>query len=265
MKQPLLSVANLTVVTDEKNGSKTILDDVSFELNSGQILSVIGESGAGKTVLAKTIVSWLPTTLSVASGQIIFRGKDLIDDPKSASKLAGRDIAYVGGNPAGALDPTMTVGAQLVEKLTSVCPQVSSIDAKRRAIELLEAVRIPAANRRFDEYPMQYSGGMMQRVMIVDALLSEPALLVADNITQPLDVTVAAQILKLMRELNHEFNTAILFICSSLPVACDASDSVLVLNKGKVVELQSPKNLVSEPAHHYTQALIKELPKLWDD
>ncbi|MDC0609784.1 ABC transporter ATP-binding protein [Vibrio sp.] len=264
MQQPLLSVKGLTVVSDESSGSKTILKDVSFELNPGQILSVIGESGAGKTVLAKTIVSWLPSTLSVNSGEVIFRGSNLLDDPKSASKLAGKDIAYVGGNPAGALDPTMTVGAQLVEKLIAVCPDVKGAEAKQKAIELLEAVRIPAAKSRFDEYPMQYSGGMMQRVMIVDALLSDPALLVADNITQPLDVTVAAQILKLMRDLNDKFNTAILFICSSLPVACDASDSVLVLNQGRVVELQTPEKLVNAPTHHYTQALIKELPKLWD-
>ncbi len=265
MNNSLLKVNGLTVVSDNNNGNKSILEDVSFELNPGEILSVIGESGAGKTVLAKTIVNWLPSTLSVSSGEILFRGKNLHDDPKGASKLAGREIAYVGGNPAGALDPTMTVGAQLVEKLNAVIPNISAIDAKRRAIELLEAVRIPAASRRFDEYPMQYSGGMMQRVMIVDALLSEPALLVADNITQPLDVTVAAQILKLMRDLNDKFNTAILFICSSLPVACDASDNVLVLNRGRVVELQTPDQLVSQPAHYYTQALIKELPKLWDD
>ncbi|SDI04565.1 peptide/nickel transport system ATP-binding protein [Vibrio xiamenensis] len=265
MNNPLLKVNGLTVVSDNNNGHKSILEDVSFELHSGEILSVIGESGAGKTVLAKTIVNWLPSTLSVSSGEILFRGNNLLDDPKGASKLAGRDIAYVGGNPAGALDPTMTVGAQLVEKLNAVIPNISAIDAKRRAIELLEAVRIPAASRRFDEYPMQYSGGMMQRVMIVDALLSEPALLVADNITQPLDVTVAAQILKLMRDLNDKFNTAILFICSSLPVACDASDNVLVLNRGRVVELQTPEKLISEPSHYYTQALIKELPKLWDD
>jgi len=265
MNQPLLSVIDLNVISDESSGHKQILKNVTFDLYPGEILSVIGESGAGKTVLAKAIVSWLPGSLSVSSGQILFRGSNLIDDPKAAAKLAGREIAYVGGNPAGALDPTMTVGAQLVEKLRAVIPSVSAADAKAKAIELLEAVRIPAAKRRFDEYPYQYSGGMMQRVMIVDALLSEPALLVADNITQPLDVTVAAQILKLMRDLNQRFNTAILFICSSLPVACDASDKVLVLNQGQVVELQTPSKIVSAPIHHYTQVLIRELPKLWDD
>ena len=159
----------------------------------------------------------------------------------------------------------MTVGAQLVEKLRAVRPGISAGKARDKAIQLLKAVRIPAAERRFNEYPFQYSGGMMQRAMIVDALISDPALLIADNITQPLDVTVAAQILKLMRELNAEFSTAILFICSSLPVACDASDEVMVLHRGRVVERQTPAALTAAPQHAYTSALIAELPTLWQD
>ncbi|NEX48652.1 ABC transporter ATP-binding protein [Pseudotabrizicola algicola] len=259
----LLSVRNLTVVAQSEGVRRTILDDISFDLKPRQILSVIGESGSGKTVLARALVGWMAPQLKITGGEILFKGRDLIRDRAYASRLAGREIAYIGGNPAGALDPTMTVGAQLVEKLRAVRPDISAKDAQDKAIRLLEAVKIPSAASRFHEYPFQYSGGMMQRAMIVDALISDPALLIADNITQPLDVTVAAQILKLMRELNEKFSTAILFICSSLPVACDAGDEVMVLHAGEVVERQTSADLVSQPQHGYTRALIAELPTLW--
>lgn len=261
--EALLSVRGLTIVAGGEGGTRTILDGISFDLAPRQILSVIGESGSGKTVLARALVGWMAPQLKITAGDILFKGRDLIRDKAYASRLAGREIAYVGGNPAGALDPTMTVGAQLVEKLRAVRPDISAKDAQAKAIRLLEAVRIPSAASRFHEYPFQYSGGMMQRAMIVDALISDPALLIADNITQPLDVTVAAQILKLMRELNAGFSTAILFICSSLPVACDAGDEVMVLHAGRMVERQTPADLVAAPQHGFTQGLIAELPTLW--
>lgn len=259
----LLSVRDLSVGVETDGVARNVLDSISFDLKPRQILAVIGESGSGKTVLARAIASWLAAPLKVTGGAVLFRGRDLLADPAHARSLAGREIAYIGGNPAGALDPTMTVGAQLVEKLRAVRPEISRREAREKAIRLLEAVRIPSADRRFHEYPFQYSGGMMQRAMIVDALISDPALLIADNITQPLDVTVAAQILKLMRELNSEFSTAILFICASLPVACDASDEVMVLHAGRVVERQTPAALVAHPEHAYTRGLIAELPTLW--
>ena len=259
----LLSVQDLSVAVDGPDGPRHILDGISFDLKPRQILAVIGESGSGKTVLARTLASWIAPPLRVTGGKILFNGRDLLADRAHARSLAGREIAYVGGNPAGALDPTMTVGAQLVEKLRAVRPDISAAEARVKAVRLLQAVRIPSAERRFHEYPFQYSGGMMQRAMIVDALISDPALLIADNITQPLDVTVAAQILKLMRELNDQFSTAILFICSSLPVACDASDEVMVLNRGRVVERQTPRSLTAAPQHAYTSSLIAELPTLW--
>ena len=259
----LLSVRNLSVIAQSDGVSRTILHDISFDLKPRQILSVIGESGSGKTVLARALVGWMAPQLKITAGEVLFKGRDLIRDRAFASGLAGREIAYIGGNPAGALDPTMTVGAQLVEKLRAVRPDISAKDAQDKAIRLLEAVKIPSAASRFHEYPFQYSGGMMQRAMIVDALISDPALLIADNITQPLDVTVAAQILKLMRELNEKFSTAILFICSSLPVACEAGDEVMVLHAGQVVERQTTANLVAHPQHGYTRTLISELPTLW--
>lgn len=263
--EPLLQVKGLSIVARQPGGDKPILTDINFTLSPGEILAVIGESGSGKTVLARALASWLSLPLTATAGEVRFRGTDLLKDTAAAKRHAGREIAYIGGNPAGALDPTMTVGAQLVEKLRAVRPEFSAAAAREKAIQLLEAVRIPAAPQRFNEYPFQYSGGMMQRAMIVDALISDPALLIADNITQPLDVTVAAQILKLMRELNEQFQTAVLFICSSLPVACDASDRVMVLNGGRVVEMQKPTQLVQSPKTDYTRKLIAELPRLWDE
>ncbi|WP_027349345.1 ABC transporter ATP-binding protein [Halotalea alkalilenta] len=261
----LLSVQNLCVDLNTSAGSTAILRDISFEIATRQIVGVIGASGSGKTVLARALASWLSPPLGISAGRILFQGRDLVADAGLAKRLSGREIAYVGGNPAGALDPTMTVGTQIVEKLRAVRPGISVTDARKRAIELLSAVRIPAAHQRFHEYPFQYSGGMMQRAMIVDALISDPALLIADNITQPLDVTIAAQILKLLRELANEFDTGVLFVCSSLPVACDASDRVMVLHGGQVVEQQPPAALVQRPRHAYTQGLIAELPRLWDE
>jgi peptide/nickel transport system ATP-binding protein len=257
---PLLDVRGLSVAASDR----TILDDVSLTLKPRSILGVIGESGSGKTVLARALVNWLPGSLRVTRGEIRYRGRDVLKMPAAeAAGLRGRQIGYVGGNPAGALDPTMTVGDQIVEKLRAVEPGISVKEARERAIALLGAVHIPSPKIRFHEYPFQYSGGMMQRAMIVDALISNPAFLVADNITQPLDVTVGAQILKLMRELTDRFDTAILFVSSSLPTVADVADEILVLDAGRIVERQTAEALVTAPRHLYTKRLIAEIPTLW--
>ena len=257
---PLLEVRGLTVAA----GDRVILDDVSLSLPQRSIVGLIGESGSGKTVLAQALVNWLPAGLRITKGEIRYRGRDLLTLPRAeARRLRGREIGYVGANPAGALDPTLSVGSQLVEKLRAVEPGVSKREARDRAIALLGAVHIPSPAMRFHEYPFQYSGGMMQRAMIVDALISNPALLVADNITQPLDVTIGAQIVKLMRELTEQFDTAILFVSSSLPTVADLAGDILVLSDGSVVEHQPARALVATPRHPYTEKLIAELPTLW--
>jgi peptide/nickel transport system ATP-binding protein len=208
-------------------------------------------------------VNWLQPPL-VASGRVLFEGQDVLGArQEDLRRLRGSGIAYVGGDPAGAMDPTMPVGAQIAEKLRAVDPGVSHAEAKARVIELLGAVRIPSARQRFDEYPFQYSGGMMQRAMIVDALIANPRLLVADSITQPLDVTVGAQILKLLRELTQQFGTAVLFVSSSLPTVADVSDRILVLDSGRLVESGPVDRVVGQPTSDYTRKLISELPRLW--
>ena len=229
----------------------------------GEIVGVVGASGSGKTVLSKAIVNWIDSPLRISSGKVMFKGRDILALSGGDMRRRRRDIAYVGANPMGALDPTLPVGAQIVEKLRAVAPEISKTDAQARAIELLEAVRIPSARARFHDYPSQYSGGMMQRALIVDAMVANPTLLVADNVTQPLDVTVAAQVIRLMRELSDTFDTAVLFVSSSLPVAREAAGRILVMDDGRLVEEQPSEALVAAPRHAYTRELVAQIPVIW--
>jgi peptide/nickel transport system ATP-binding protein len=243
---------------------KLILKDISFALTAGKVVGLIGEAGSGKTVLARAIVKGMAEPLAYRGGQVLYGGQDLLSMPPQAlGRIRGNKIGYIGSNPAGSLDPTLPVGDQIVEKLRSVDPSLSKAAATARVLEVLAAVRIPSPEVRFHEYPFQFSGGMMQRVMIVDALVTNPTVLIADNITQALDVTVAAQIIRLIRELRDRFSTAILFISSSLPVAELISDEILVLQNGMIVERATPKALINTPQHAYTQSLLARLPRIW--
>lgn len=261
---PFLSVEKLSVSAALSNGVRPILTDISFDLAERQVLGVIGETGAGKTVLSRALVSWLTSPLVATSGSVRYRGRDLLT--MTAAELLGirgRQIAYIGSNPTTTLDPTLPVGHQIVEKLRAIDPAVSAAEAKERVVALFAAVRIPSPALRFNEYPDQYSGGMMQRALIVDALVGKPSLLVADNVTQPLDVTVAAQILRLMRELKAEFDTAIVFVSSSLPIVREIADDILVLNNGVLVDRQKADDLIAAPRAPYTRTLISLTPKIW--
>jgi len=259
----LLQVRNLSVGLDNDPSTK-ILDDISFELGAGKVLGLIGEAGSGKTVLARALIKGLATPLMYQGGEVYYQNKDILTLPdKDLTSIRGNEIGYIGSNPAGALDPTVPVGNQIVEKLLSVSPGMSKKDATDRALEVLAAVRIPSPEVRFHEYPFQFSGGMMQRVMIVDALVTNPAVLIADNITQALDVTVAAQIIRLIQELRDDFSTAILFISSSLPVVETIADEVMVMQQGKIVEQGTPKALINKPKHEYTKSLLARLPRIW--
>ena len=261
----LLSVRDLSVGLQTPAGRRPILEDIGFDLRSREILGIIGASGSGKTVLARALVNWIEPPLAIDRGSVLFRGRDILHLKGRDLRQVRREVAYVGANPMGALDPTLPVGRQIVEKLRAVAPEVGRDEARRRVLDLLDAVRIPSSRTRFDDYPSQFSGGMMQRVLIVDALVTNPAFLVADNVTQPLDVTVAAQVLRLMRELTERFRTAIVLVSSSLPTACDAADDILVLERGRVVEHQAPAALVAAPRHPYTVELIAQTPKMWSD
>ncbi|UXT66856.1 ABC transporter ATP-binding protein [Agrobacterium tumefaciens] len=263
MNQPLLQLTNVTVTARRGVEAKIILDDISFSIAPREIVGVVGASGAGKTVLSKAVVNWLEAPLALQSGSVLFEGKDIYGITESEMRVLRRRVAYVGSNPMGALDPTLPVGSQIVEKLRAVVPGTSRQEAEKRTIELLEAVRIPSARSRFSDYPSQFSGGMMQRALIVDALVTNPALLIADNVTQPLDVTVAAQVIRLMKELTSSFDTAVLFVSSSLPVAREACDRILVMEEGRIIEAQETERLIASPAHAYTKDLVQQTPKIW--
>ena len=263
----IMQVADLSVEIDLGGGRKRrVLDGVSFELGADRVLGIIGESGSGKTVLSRALVNWINEPLRVAGGKVLYKGDNLFDlPPQGMQGLRGREIAYIGADPGSSLDPTLPVGAQIVEKLRAINPGISTAKAKARVVEVLDAVRIPSPKKRFDEFPFQFSGGMIQRVMIVDALVTSPSFVVADNITQPLDVTVAAQILRLLRELQRDFNTAIAFVSSSLGVVGEIADHVLVLAGGRIVEQQPTMQLITAPIHAYTKQLIRDVPRIWHD
>ncbi len=262
----LLRVDGLSVDVVKGTMVTPVLSDISFSLNTGHVLGVIGEAGSGKTVLSRALVNGLGPPLEISSGQVIYKGRNILDlSQRELRLIRGKEIGYIGANPMGSLDPTMAIGEQIVEKLRSVRPDMSAVAAKERVLDVLASVHIPSPEARFHEFPFQFSGGMMQRVMIVDALVTDPTFLVADNITQALDVTVAAQIIRLIEELRLKFNTAIVFVSSSLPVVSSLADEILVLHEGKIVEHSTPHELINQPRHDYTKSLLARLPRIWGD
>lgn len=264
MQDALMAVHGLSVVADTRHGPKQLLTEVDFAIPAQSVVGIIGESGSGKTVLSRGLINSIRPPLRISGGSVHYRGKNLLTLPaRQMSGLRGREIAYIGANPGSALDPTVPVGHQIREKLLAVDRRLSSKQARQRVIETLEAVSIPSPEQRFDEYPYQFSGGMMQRALIVDALVSNPKLLIADNITQALDVTVAAQILRLLRKLQSDFETAIVFISSSLGVIGEIADDVIVLDRGRVVERKPVAGIISAPDHDYTRQLLAKVPRIW--
>jgi len=262
---PLLELKNMTVAVGRSESARIILDNISFSLEPREIVGVVGASAAGKTVLSRAAVNWLEPPLVRRAGTVLFEGRDIYAMKEADMRALRQRVSYVGANPMGALDPTLPVGAQIVEKMRTVVPGTSRKQAEARVTELLDAVRIPSARNRFYDYPSQFSGGMMQRALIVDALVTNPALLVADNVTQPLDVTVAAQVIRLIKELTNQFDTAVLFISSSLPMVREASSRTLVIDRGRIVEEQPTEEIVAKPIHPYTRELVSQTPKIWRD
>ena len=262
----LLSVENLSL-KDLSTGND-VLKNISFQLNEKEILGVVGESGSGKTLLSQAIVNWLPENLEISTGEINFLDKkmNLLSENELEKEIRGKEIAYIGPNAINSLDPTYSVGHQLLEKAISIDRDNTSKNTlKEKVISLLDDVLIPSPEKRFYEYPSQYSGGMMQRAMIVDALLSSPKLLVADNITMPLDVTIGAQIIKLIRILREKFNTTIIFSSSSLPVVREIADNLIIIKNGSIEENNSVNKIITNPSSEYTKELINKTPKIWSE
>jgi peptide/nickel transport system ATP-binding protein len=265
VEAPVLEVRGLSIDLDRRGQTRRVLSDVAFSLQRRQVLGIIGESGAGKSVLARALAGSIAPPLRRADGVVRYRGSDLLAmAPAEIQKLRGRKIGYIGADPGNSFDPTLPVGQQLVEKFHSVRPGSGRKEAVDRVMALLSAVRIPSARVRFHEFPFQYSGGMLQRAMIVDALVADPEVMIADNITQPLDVTIAAQIVRLLRELCEQFETAIIYIANSLAAACEVADQVAVLSGGRLVDRGTGESLATSPGHAYTRELVDRIPRIWE-
>jgi ABC-type dipeptide/oligopeptide/nickel transport system ATPase component len=256
----LLDVQNLSVTFAGSSSTVIAVDDVSFQLAAGETLGLVGESGSGKSVTAFSILRLLQPPGRITGGRVVFEGRDLLTLPEQEMRqVRGARIALIFQEPMTALNPVMRVGDQIAEALT-VHGLEGRDGARRRAVELLEAVRIPDAARRARDYPHQLSGGMRQRVMIAIALACKPPLIIADEPTTALDVTIQAQVLDLMRELKARYNLALLLITHDFGVIAEMADRVAVMLKGKIVEQGPVRTILRAPTHEYTRRLLAAVP-----
>ena len=258
----LLEVRDLKTYFRTDDGIVKAVDGVNFQIEKGKTLGIVGESGSGKSVTCLTIMGLNPAKTAITSGEALFNGEDLITMPKKRLRdIRGNDIAMIFQDPMTSLNPVHTIGKQLFEAI-QLHRDVSKKQAKLRALELLKAVGIPRAERRIDDYPHQFSGGMRQRVMIAMALVNDPDLLIADEPTTALDVTTQAQILELMNRLQREFGSAIIMITHDLGVIAEIADEVVVMYAARVAEKGTVDELFTRPHHPYTWGLLGSLPRL---
>lgn len=258
---PLLRVTGLRTVFRLAGGQEAAaVDDVSFTIRRGETLGLVGESGSGKSVTAMSIIRLVAPPGRIVSGRIEFEGRDLLTvSDEEIRRVRGRRIGFVFQEPMIALDPVYTIGAQISETLV-VHGLARGAAAKQRAIELLDAVRVPDPARRAREYPHQLSGGLRQRAMIALALAAEPTLLIADEPTTALDVTVQAEVLDLLRDLRRRFDLSVLLITHDLGVIAEMADRVAVMYCGRIVEYSTVQDLFRAPAHPYTRGLLASIP-----
>ena len=256
----LLSVKELTVRFAGKEGYTTIVDRVSFDVQNGEILCVVGESGCGKSTIAMSILKLLSINGEISGGHIIMDGQELTNlTEDEMCEIRGNNISMIFQDPMSSLNPTKTVASQLIEPYI-IHKGMKRKAARAEALNILKDVGIPNPEKRLDEYPHQLSGGMRQRVMIAMALACQPKLLIADEPTTALDVTIQAQILDLMRTLRKERGTAIVFITHDLGVVAEMADKVLVLYAGHAVEYNTVEKVFNSPKHPYTMGLLKSVP-----
>lgn len=262
-QQVLLSIHGLKTYFHTDKGIVRAVDNVSYRVDTNEILAVVGESGSGKSVTALSIMRLVQMPPGFhAGGEIRFRGEDLLKKNKKEMRaLRGRDIGMIFQDPMTSLNPAYTVGQQLTEALRAH-GMASNKDARDRVLEMLHLVRIPAASQRMNDYPFQLSGGLRQRVMIAMALVCKPSLLIADEPTTALDVTIQAQILELMMRLRDETGSAIILITHDLGVVAETAERVVVMYAGCEMEVVPVHKLFTDPAHPYTNGLLKAIPRL---
>jgi oligopeptide/dipeptide ABC transporter ATP-binding protein len=264
---PLLSVRNLRTVFDLGGGQvSTAVDDVSFDLGVGEILGIVGESGSGKSITALTIMGLLPKPPArIAGGQVLFEGRDLLTcSPGELRRIRGGAISMIFQEPMTSLNPVFTIGDQLTETIRAH-ERIGTQACTKRAIEMLDKVGIASATRRLSDYPHQLSGGMRQRVMIAMAIACNPKLLIADEPTTALDVTIQSQILYLLSGLRRDLGMAVVMITHNMGVVAEFADRVMVMYAGRAVEQAQVDALFATPRHPYTKGLLDSIPVIEDD
>ena len=260
--EKLLEVKNLCVNFGTYGGEVKAVRGVTFDLHKGETLAIVGESGSGKSVACKTIMRILSSNGYIKDGQILFDGKDLTKiSEKDMEKVRGKDIAMIFQDPMTSLNPTMTIGKQIMEPIIKH-QGFSKEDARKRAIELIELVGISDAEKRFKQYPHQFSGGMRQRIVIAISLACNPKVLIADEPTTALDVTIQAQILELIKDLQEKTGVAVIFITHDLGVVANMADRVAVMYAGKIIEYGTFDDIFYDPKHPYTWWLLGSMPTL---
>ena len=265
MNAPLLEVRHLKVEFPTRFGTLVALDDVSFDIAPGEILGVVGESGAGKSLTGSAIIGLLDPPGRIAAGEVRFDGRRIDNLPyEDMRKMRGRHIGAIFQDPLTSLDPLYTIGQQLVETIQTHLP-VSAAEARKRAIRLLQETGISAAEQRLAQYPHQFSGGMRQRVVIALALAAEPRLIVADEPTTALDVSIQAQIISLLRRLCKDHGAAVMLVTHDMGVIAETCDRVAVMYAGRIVEIGPVASVIHAPAHPYSAGLMGSIPAMDED
>lgn len=262
MNETILEVKNLKTSFKVEDSRFFAVDDVSFSLKKGKTLGIVGESGCGKSVTSLSIMRLIASPPGkIESGQILFKGEDLLKHSEDRMRqIRGNEIAMIFQEPMTSLNPVFTCGYQIAESILLHQKELTGKQVKEKAIDMLRLVGIPVPEKRFDEYPHQLSGGMRQRVMIAMALSCNPSLLIADEPTTALDVTIQAQILDLMRKLQKEFRSSMILITHDLGVVAEMCDEVAVMYAGKIIESGSVEDIFYRPRHHYTRGLLDSIP-----
>ncbi|AXX73600.1 ABC transporter ATP-binding protein [Limosilactobacillus reuteri] len=262
MTEDVLKIKHLSVDFRTMEGNVHAIRDVTLKLHPGEVLALVGESGSGKSVTTKTIMQLLPNNAEVVSGTVEYKGRNLLDLPeKELQQLRGNELAEIFQDPMTALDPTVRVGKQIMEPLLNH-KQMAKGEAKKQALAIMNKVGIVNAKERFNNFPYQFSGGMRQRIVIAMALICHPQILIADEPTTALDVTIQSQILRLIKQLKDELGTAVIFITHDLGVVAGIADRVAVMYAGRILEFGTVEDIFYHPQHPYTVGLLKSTPTM---
>jgi len=262
MKSKLLEVKNLEITGKSGPASRKIIDNISFSLSRGEILGIVGESGSGKTILVKALQNLLPSTCSLTSGSVYFEGRDLYAmGRKELKSIRGYKIAMISDNPYEILDPIVTIEKQVIETILTY-NRITKKEARKKALEIFKLLKMPDPEKMMYSYPHQLSGGMLQRVSIALTLCGDVDVIIADDATRSLDVTIAAQIVELLRGMRLNQNLSMLWISHNLPTSAILADRIMIIHAGRILEMGTKKDLLTSPKHFYTKVLMEIAPDL---